>query len=390
MPRKKAEKASPAPLEHARLSASSSHRWLLCPPSVRLSEGIEDTGSDYAAEGTDCHTLCAYLVEKALGKDVRDPTKDLKYYTSEMQTCAEEYCSFVMEQLEEAKKHCTDPAVFVEQHVDFSKWVKDGFGTADCLIVADELLQVVDMKYGLGVLVSAEDPVHRGNPQLMLYALGALEALDGIYDISDVKLTIFQPRRGNISSYSISKADLLNWAENILMPKAQLAYEGGGEFLAGSHCLFCKAKAICRKRAEHNLELAKYDFAKPDTLDDIEISAILSRIDQLISWGSDVKEYALQEAKKGKHYLGFKLVEGRSNRKYTDEIQVAHKVTAAGYDPYEKSVLSVTAMTKLLGKKQFDELLGDLVYKPTGKPTLVPETDKRPELNTAANDFNEK
>lgn len=372
---------------HARLSASSSHRWLACPPSVKLCEEIPDTSTTYAQEGTDCHELCAYLVEKSLGHDAEDPTPHLEYYNAEMQRCAEDYCTFVMEQLQEAKKHCSDPEVLIEQHLDYNRWVKNGFGTGDCIIVADGLLQIIDMKYGLGVLVSADDPDHGGNTQLMLYALGAIDMLDGIYDIDTVKLTIFQPRRDNISSHVMDKWELLQWAHDVLTPIAKQAYAGEGVFQAGDHCLFCKTKAICRARAEYNLELAKCDFQMPDTLEVMEIAAILPKIDSLIAWGNDIKEYALAKAQQGIHFDGYKVVEGRSNRKYTDEIQVADKVAAAGYDPYEKKLLSVTAMTSLLGKKQFQELLGELVYKPSGKPTLVPESDKRPALNTANEDF---
>ena len=272
--------------KHAFLSASASHRWLNCPPSAKLCEGIPDQSSPYAQEGTDCHELCAYLVEKAMGKAVQDPTENLTYYNVEMQNCAEEYCSYVMEQLEAAKQYCLDPMVFIEQRLDFSRWVENGFGTGDCLILADQVLQIIDYKHGLGVLVEAEK-----NSQMMCYALGALEAFDGIYDIDRVTMTIFQPRRDNISTWSCSKKDLLAWANEVLAPTAALAYEGKGEFKAGDHCQFCKAKAPCRKRAEFNLEMARYDFEMPATLDETEIAAILPRIDQLISWGNDLKDY---------------------------------------------------------------------------------------------------
>lgn len=370
--------------KHAFLSASASHRWLNCPPSAKLCESLPDQTSSYAQEGTDCHELCAYLVEKALGRDVTDPTENLTYYNAEMQNCAEEYCNFVLEQLEEAKKHCKDPQVMVEQRLDFSRFVENGFGTGDCVIVADDVLHIIDYKHGLGVLVEASN-----NSQLFCYALGALELFDDLYDINEVKMSIFQPRRSNTDTFTIRKEDLLTWAREVLVPTAKLAYEGKGEFKAGDHCQFCKVKASCRKRAEYNLELAKYDFAMPATLDSIEIAAILPKIDQLISWGNDLKEFALTQAQAGTHYEGFKVVEGRSNRKYTDEAVVAAAVTDAGFDPYEKKLLGVTAMTTLLGKKRFDELLGGLIYKPPGKPALVPESDKRPAMNSAKNDFND-
>ena len=371
--------------KHAFLSASASHRWLNCPPSAKLCEGMPDETSTYAQEGTDCHELCAYLVEKAMGRDTENPTGHLSFYSDEMQSFAEEYCSDVMEQYEKAKSYCKDPVMFIEQKLDFSRWVENGFGTGDCVIIADEVLHIIDYKHGLGVLVESE-----GNTQMMCYALGALDAFDDIYDISRIEMTIFQPRRDNVSTWSLSRIDLLDWAGTVLAPTAKLAYEGKGEFKAGDHCQFCKAKAVCRKRAEYNLELARYDFVMPDTLSGTEIAAILTKIDGLITWGNDVKDYALSQAQKGVHYEGFKVVEGRSNRKFTDEDEVAKTVTEAGYDPYEKKLLGITAMSTLLGKKKFEEMLGSLIYKPPGKPALVPESDSRPAMNTAAEDFNDK
>lgn len=285
----------------------------------------------------------------------------------------------------EAKQTCKDSAVLIEQRLDFSRFVPDGFGTGDCVIIADGTLYIVDYKHGKGVEVSAE-----ANPQMMLYALGALELFDGIYDIDTVRMAIFQPRRDNVSVCVMAKDDLLQWAHNDLIAKAKLAYEGGGEFACSDWCRFCKVKANCRKRAEYNLELAKYNFEMPATLDATEIAATLAKADELFAWAADVKEYALQQALSGVEYDGWKVVEGRSNRKYTDEDAAADAVTAAGYDPYEKKVLGIAAMEKLLGKKKFAELLGGLVEKPQGKPVLVPLTDKRPPMNTAAEDFKEK
>jgi len=243
---------------------------------------------------------------------------------------------------------------------------------------------VIDYKYGLGIKVSAER-----NPQMFCYALGGLALFDGIYDIDNIHLIIYQPRRENISEYSISKSELIKWAEEVLAPTAQLAIKGEGEYKAGDHCQFCKAKAICRKRAEYNLELAKYDFEEPATLDNDEIAAILAKADELVSWVNDVKEYALKEALNGTKFEGFKLVAGRSNRKYTDEAAVADVVIAAGKDPYEKKLLGITAMTALLGKKTFEDILGGLTFKPPGKPVLVTADDKRPVYNSAFEDFDE-
>lgn len=372
--------------KHSLLSASASHRWLNCPPSARLCEEYEDKPSEYAKEGTDCHELCAYKVEKALGHRVKAPTENLTYYNSEMDDCAEGYCAFVMEQVAEARKRCADPLVLVEQRLDYSRYVgiAGSFGTGDCVIVSDGLLHIIDYKHGLGVLVSAEK-----NSQLSCYALGAIDLFDGIYDIEEVSLTIYQPRRENVSTYTMSKDELLTWADTVLSPTAKLAYDGNGDFKAGDHCLFCKAKATCRKRAEYNLELARYDFEAPPTLEDDEVASILTKVDELVSWAGDIKDYALQKALSGTKFTGFKVVEGRSNRKYTDEDAVAKAVEDAGYEPYEKKLLGITAMSQALGKKKFEELLGGLIYKPPGKPALVPESDKRPAMNTAIEDFKE-
>ena len=371
--------------KHALLSASSSHRWLNCPPSARLCEKYEDTGSEYAQEGTDAHSLCEYKLKQALGMTAADPTENLSFYNEEMEQCALDYAAYVLELVEDAKKSCKDPVVLIEQQLDFSRFVKDGFGTGDCLIVADKILHIIDFKYGLGVLVDADN-----NPQLMCYALGALATYDCLYDIQNVKLTIFQPRRANISTFEISKESLMEWADGFLKPTAALAYNGEGEFNAGDHCQFCKVKATCRKRAEYNMELAAYDFEQPANLDEAEIAEILPRIDCLVTWANDIKDYALQQAMSGTEYPGFKIVEGRSVRKYTDDKAVASIVTDAGYDPYEKKILGITAMTSLLGKKKFEELLGGMIMKPPGKPALVPESDKRPAINTAKDDFKEE
>lgn len=373
------------PGNHAVLSASASDRWINCPPSARLCEGYDDVSSDYAAEGTDAHTLCEYKLKAALGMNPENPIENLSRYNEEMDECASSYAEYVMEIVEAVKLTGCTPTVLIEQKVDFSRWVKDGFGTADCIVIANKTLNIVDYKHGKGVEVSATD-----NSQMKLYALGALEIVDYIYDIEDVKMTIFQPRKDNVSVFRITKEELLEWANTTLSHKAQLAYEGKGEFNCGEWCRFCKAKAECRERAEANLELAKYEFQTPALLTDEEISEILTKVDALTAWASDIKEYALQQAISGKEWNGWKLVEGRSNRKYTNEAVVANVVSDAGFDPFEKKVLGVTAMQKMLGKSRFDELLSPYIEKPQGKPTLVPDTDKRQAINTAKNDFTEE
>lgn len=368
--------------KHAVLSASSAARWIACPPSARLNAEKSDTPSEYAIQGTDAHALCEYKLQKALGRKARDPTKHLASYDSEMEGCAEAYCQFVMELVGQFRAESKDTMVSVEQRVDFSEFVPDGFGTADTLIISGKIVCIVDYKHGKGIEVSADR-----NPQMMCYALGCIQMFDGLYDIDEVRMVIFQPRLANISEFNISKADLLAWAADTLVPAAKLAHAGEGEFCAGAHCQFCRIKATCRKRAEHNLELARYDFEMPPTLEDAEVEAVLAKADTLVAWVSDIKEYALQRAIQGKQWTDWKLVEGRSNRKYTDDAAVAKTVKEAGYEPYEQKLLGITAMTSLLGKSKFEELLGGFVIKPQGKPTLAPMSDKRPVINTAAEDF---
>lgn len=362
---------------HALLSASSSHRWLHCPPSARLCEQYDEKSSDYAAEGTDAHALCEYMLKSALGLSAENPIENLTYYNAEMEDCAADL-------VETAKQTCADPVVLIEQRLDFSRYVEGGFGTGDCVIIADGTLRIVDYKHGQGVLVEAES-----NPQMMLYALGALELFDGIYDINEVSMTIYQPRRDNVSTHTVFKESLYQWAEEVLKPTAEIAYAGAGEYSCGEWCRFCKAKNECRARADANLALAQYDFRLPPLLEDDEIESILGRIDDLVSWASDIKEYALQAAVGGKEWNGWKLVEGRSNRRYTDENAVAATLSEAGLDPYEHKVMGVTAMQKLLGKSRFEEILAAYIEKPQGKPTLVPESDKRPPFVTAASEFSE-
>ena len=370
---------------HAVLSASASHRWLNCPPSVRLTERIPDNGSIYAAEGSEAHELCEYKLRQLLGMEAHNPLDTpigLRYYNVTMEDAATGYAAFVLELLEEIRKTCSDPIVMVEQKLDYSRWVKDGYGTGDAVIVADGTLHVVDFKYGTGVPVSAE-----GNSQMRLYALGALDMFSELYDIDTVVMTIYQPRLTSISTDTISKTDLLDWAENTLRPLADLAYKGEGDLNAGSWCRFCKLRNTCRKRAEANLAMAQHDFKLPPTLSDEEIAVIRDKRDDLISWAGDVKGYALGAALHGTRFHGGKLVEGRSNRRYTDETAVAQIVSGTGHDPYEHKLLGITAMEKLLGKKQFATLLSDLVERPQGKPVLVPASDKRPEMTNAKNDF---
>lgn len=355
---------------HAILSASSSNRWIHCPPSVRLSQKYEDEVSPYALEGTSAHTLAEYKLKKLLGLDIKDPTEDLDFYDEEMEELTEGYASYVTEIVSKYQ----NPAVFVEERLDLSEYVKESFGTADCVVVGGEDLHVIDLKYGQGVLVDA-----RENTQLMLYGLGALILFDRIYSLERIHIHIYQPRRCNISTYEIKKTELYKWGESV-REIAEKAYKGEGEFSCGEWCIFCKAKNKCRKRTEENLKLAQEEFTLPPELSDDEIEEILPKLDELEQWTKDIKAYALERALKGHRWKDLKLVEGRSNRKYVNEDEVIKKVKGLGFNPFEEKLLGITAMTKLLGKKVFDENITDLLEKPKGKLTLVSVDDKREEV----------
>lgn len=267
---------------HALLSASSSKRWLNCTPSARLEEQFkEDTGSVYAEEGTAAHALAEHKLKRSLRKRSKRPVSD--YDCDEMEECTDEYVSYAMEQIELAKQNCSDPIVLIEQHLDYSAYAPEGFGTGDLIIVADGTLTVIDLKYGKGVAVEAEQ-----NPQMMLYGLGALELFDAIYDIDTICMTIYQPRLESISTWEISVEELKKWTEDVLMPKAELAIKGDGEFQCGSWCRFCKAKNTCRARAEEYLKLAQMEFRPPALLSDEEVAEVLKVADDLAKWSADV------------------------------------------------------------------------------------------------------
>ena len=371
---------------HAILSASSSHRWLHCLPSARLELEFEDTSGTAADEGTAAHALSEHKLKKALHIRSKRPISD--YDSDEMEECTDAYVDFVMEQVELARNFCNDPIILIEKRLDFSCYVPDGFGTGDCLIISDDRLQIVDFKYGMGVLVDAVD-----NPQMKLYALGALEIYDSLYDINEVSMTIFQPRRENVSTWTVPVEELKCWAEEELRPKAVKAYNCEGEYIPGEWCTFCKAAVRCRARAEEKLKLAQTEFKMPPLLTDNEIEEILFILPDLTKWANEITAYATDAAvNHGKEWNGFKVVEGRSVRKYKDEDAIAEKAAASGFkDIYRKSLIPMTEMQKLMGKTKFEEILGDLIYKPPGKPTLVPNSDKRPAMNVAdaKNEFNE-
>lgn len=372
--------------DHAVLSASGAHRWLNCLPSARLELEFVNNESSAAAEGTAAHALCEHKLKKALHMRSKRPVS--VYNSDEMEEHSDAYVEFVMEQLELAKQSCTDPLILIEQRLDFSCYVPQGFGTGDCIIIADKKLHIIDFKYGMGVLVDAVD-----NPQMKLYALGALEIYDSLYDIEEVSMTIFQPRRENVSTWTIRVEDLKDWAEKELKPKAKKAYDGEGEYLPGEWCTFCRAAVKCRARAEEKLKLAQSEFKLPPLLTDSEIEEVLSKLSDLTKWANEIIAYATDAAvNHGKEWHGFKVVEGRSVRKYKDEDAVAKVAKANGYkDIFRQSLITLTEMERLMGKSKFEKILGDLIYKPPGKPTLVPLSDKRPAMNVsnAKNEFNE-
>ncbi|KEF36070.1 Protein of unknown function (DUF2800) [Schinkia azotoformans MEV2011] len=372
--------------DHAVLSASGSHRWLNCLPSARLELEFENNESNAAAEGTAAHALCEHKLKKALHMRSKRPVS--VYNSDEMEEHSDAYVEFVMEQFELAKQSCTDPLILIEQRLDFSCYVPQGFGTGDCIIIGDKKLHIIDFKYGMGVLVDAV-----GNPQMKLYALGALEIYDSLYDIEEVSMTIFQPRRENVSTWTILVKELKDWAENQLKPKAKKAYDGEGEYLTGEWCTFCRAAVKCRARAEEKLKLAQMEFKLPPLLTDSEIEEVLSKLSDLTKWANEIIAYATDAAvNHGKEWHGFKVVEGRSVRKYKDEGAVAEAAKANGYkNIYRQSLITLTEMQKLMGKSKFQEILGGLIHKPPGKPTLVPLSDKRSAMNISnvKNEFNE-
>jgi hypothetical protein len=373
---------------HAVLSPSSASRWIACTPSARLELNFPDNSGLAASEGTLAHSLGELLIKHKLKKiQNREFTKQLKaiqgdkQYENAMYDYADDYAVFVLEQFAEAQAHTKDAVIYLEQKLNLTDYVPEGFGTGDAGIIADKWLTLIDLKYGKGVPVSAEE-----NKQMMLYALGALREYDFVYDIPMVRLIIYQPRLYNISTYEISVKELREWAETELKPRAALAFKGQGDFNPGSHCRFCKAKAVCKANADYNLEIAKHEFAEAVLLTDEDISDILNRADDFTKWISSVKEHALVEAvNNGKKWPDYKLVEGRSNRTYVDETKVADTLIKNGFpekEIYTKKLLGITAMEKAITKPTFNSLLNTLVIKPAGKPTLVPQSDKRAEYNS--------
>lgn len=380
-------------MSHAVLSPSAASRWLACTPSARLEMEFPDTAGDFAKEGSLAHEFGELYLKKHAGQIDNSewlkrtvPLFDSPFYSDSLQEYAEGYADFVLEHYLLAKKATLDAVLRIEEKIDLTAYVPEGFGTGDAIILADGTMEIIDLKYGKGVQVSAVE-----NKQMMLYALGALDMFGFMYAIDKVKMTIYQPRIDNVSEWEITAQELLVWGEKELAPKAAIAFKGEGDFVPGKHCRFCRAKAQCKALAEENLKAAEHEFADVALLADEELADILSKADSIKSWISAVEEYALQAALNGKKFPGFKLVEGRSVRKYSDEGKVAETLIANGFPKeniYEPAKLkTITNMEKLITKKAFNALLGDLIIKPQGKPTLVPASDKRTELNDAKSDF---
>ena len=369
--------------EHSKLfSPSASARLLTCPGSAKASEGIPDQESLFAAEGHDAHALAEIRLCERLGLQTNEKIEDLSFYNQEMEDYISDYVSYVLEKVASIKKDCPDAIVLIEQKVAAVRYDESLFGSTDVAIIADKVLTIIDLKYGRGVLVNAKE-----NTQEMCYGLCAMETFGNLYDIENINLCIFQPRLSNVSEWSLTVKELYKWADEILKPGIEKIRAGSEKFHPSRHCVFCKAKPLCKALRDQNLELAKHEFRPAFLMDDSEIEEVLDKADDFVNWINSVKEFALEDAMKGKKYDHYKLVEGRSNRKYVDETKVINVVKEAGYNPYEEKLLSVTGMQSRLGKARFEELLGNLVVKPRGKLTLVPREDKRPEVNPASVDF---
>lgn len=383
------------PTQHALLSASSAHRWLHCTGSPLLEKEFPDTTSVYAQEGTLAHELCELKLKKYTtvmpkGAYTRAHNKIMKseLWQNEMEGTSETYLEYVKEIMLACE---IAPAVLIEKRVDFSRYVSGGFGTADCLILAGDTLHVIDYKHGKGVVVDADH-----NPQMMLYALGAMDELSLLYRFKSVHMVIVQPRVNNISEFTMSADELRDWGETAVKPKAEAAMSGNGEFEAGDWCRFCRAKQQCKTRYESNDSLYPELSAQHDprliTLD--ELGEYLRRGRDMAAWLEDMKEYALSESLAGADVPGWKAVEGRGSRAFTDTDEAIDTLIKNGIDEsvlYERRVLTLAQMEKAIGKKTFGEIVGNLVVKNPGKPTLVEESDKRPKITnqpTAADVFN--
>lgn len=374
---------------HALLSPSSAHRWLHCTPAPRLEALEEEKSSSFADEGTLAHAICAAKLKSWLKQDTSEEERDIaqyaKYHTSEMEDYTDTYVSIVLEKYTAALKKTKDAKLLIETRLDFTEYVPESFGTGDAVIIADGTMEVIDFKYGKGVRVEAKE-----NPQMMIYALGALSKFSFDYRIEDVKMTIVQPRIDNLSEYELHITDLWEWAEFTLRPAAKRAFKGEGEQKPGEWCQFCKVKARCKALAREAVEASEW---RPDpklvTKEDME--ALLPKLPVIKTWLAGVEEFALEQALAGTSFSGYKVVEGRSIRKIAEPAVVQAILNVEGYSDEAimkpEELKGISDLEKVVGKKKFNELCGEYIVKPQGKPTLVPESDKRPAFNAAADDF---
>lgn len=376
---------------HALLSPSAAHRWINCTAAPRLEADVEDKGSEFAAEGTLAHAYCAQKLKAFLGLPTEGEAKEIaelndRYHTGEMDEYTDTYKTIVLEKYNAARAKTKDALLLIETRLDFSEYVPDAFGTADAIIIADGTMEVIDFKYGKGVKVSAED-----NPQMKIYALGAYEKFSFEYKIDRVRMTIIQPRIENFSEWELSVSELMAWTDSVLTPKAQQAYKGDGPQVPGDWCQFCKVKSNCRALTQKCIEAAK-NHPDPKLISPDELAAdVLPMLATVKTWLAGVEDYALQQALSGVQLAGWKVVEGRSVRKITDQDGAALALNKAGYKTTEiykpQELRTITDLEKLTGKKQFAAICGDFIEKPQGKPTLAPESDKRPAIDPLADDF---
>lgn len=375
---------------HALLSASGANRWMACTPSAKLEEQFgERKSSPYAAEGTLAHELAELYLRRDVLGNISEADFELKleelmaneFFSEEMVEAVGIYVAYCEGQLIQARTDNMFAEMEIEQRFDLTEYIPESFGTGDCSIIADPVLEIIDLKFGKGVPVYAE-----WNKQLMLYGLGALRKYDTMYYIDTVRLTIVQPRLNNISTFTISVEELKKWAMEELVPKARMAFNGEGELVAGDHCKFCAVKNRCRKLYEQQIEIAKHEFKDPTLLTDEEIVDILQRAPKFIEWVNSITTYAQEAAvNDNKIWPGYKLVEGVSRRKWLDEDKAAQAIFARLPELSEDQIFdtklkSITGIEKVVGKKRFAEVLSDVTVKPEGKPTLVPMDDKRPAI----------
>lgn len=371
---------------HALLSPSAAHRWMNCTAAPRLEENIADNGSSFAEEGTLAHAYCAKHLKEFLGLPTKDEEAEIAqlfetYHTGEMDEYTDTYKVIVLEKFNAARAKTPDAQLLVEVRLDFTTWMPEAFGTADAVIIADGTMEIIDFKYGKGVKVSAVK-----NPQMMIYALGAYQQFSFEYNIERLRMTIVQPRIDNISEYELSAVDLLAWATYQLQPKAKEAFEGNGHQMPGEWCQFCKVKATCKALADLTFAAVE-EHPDPKTITAEEMATrVLPMLDTIKTWIKGVDEYTLEQALNGQKYIGFKLVAGRSVRKITDPEAVMGALSENEFaeDAYMKprELKTITDLEKAIGKKRFNEICSQWIDKPQVKPTLVPESDKRPELST--------